>query len=114
VPGGGRFVPVMFDVKLGCFRRMMGCVMHVALGSVRVVSRCLMVSRIVMVRRLMMMSGGVFVMLCCLAMMFACFLRHGVFSSSSKVLGPAKIAPPWLASHEKSVNVRSLAAGTDK
>jgi len=70
------FVPVMFRVKLGRLRGMVGCVVKVALRGVSVVSRSLMVASFVMLRRFMMMLGGMFVVLCCLAMVFCCFLGH--------------------------------------
>jgi hypothetical protein len=67
----------MFRVTLGGFGCMVGCMVLVALCGVGMVSRSLMVTSFVMLRRFMMMPGGVFVMMCRAAMVFRCFLRHG-------------------------------------
>ena len=98
-------MPVMFRMKLGRLRRMVGCVVQVALRGVSVVSRSLMVASFVMLRRLMMMLGGMFMVLCCFAMVFSCFLRH-IFFSFSKTFGPLEAALSWLTWHEKLVNIR--------
>ena len=70
----------MFRVKLGRFCCMVGCMVQVALCGVSVVSRSQMIASFVMLRRFMMMPSGMFVVLCCFAMMFCCFLRHRVIS----------------------------------
>jgi hypothetical protein len=71
---------MVFRVKLGRFRRMMGCVVKVTLRRVSMVSRFLMVVSFMVLRRFMMMPGSMFVVLCCFAMVFRCFFGHIAFS----------------------------------
>jgi hypothetical protein len=59
--GGSRFVSVMLRVKLGRLRRMVSCVVVVALRRVSVVSCRLMVAGFVLLRRFMMILRGMFV-----------------------------------------------------
>jgi len=73
-------VAVVLGMVLGRFCRMVSCVVEVTLRRMRVVSRRLMVATVVMLCRFVVMPGGVFVVLCCLAVMFCCFLRHRIFS----------------------------------
>ena len=73
---------MVFRVQLGRFRRMMGCVVEVTLRRVSMMSRFLMVGSVMVFCRFMMMLGGMFVVLRCLAMVLCCFLGHTVFSFS--------------------------------
>jgi hypothetical protein len=67
----------MLNVLFGRFRSVMGGVMEVALGRVRMVRGGFVVTSFVMPGSLAMMSRGVLVMLGCLVMMLGCFLGHG-------------------------------------
>jgi hypothetical protein len=71
---------VVFDVVLGCFRRVMRGVVEVPLSGVRVVRGRLVVALFVMCCRFAMMARRVFVVFRCLMMMLCRLLRH---SSSS-------------------------------
>ena len=71
---------MVFRVQLGRFRRMMGCVVEVTLRRVSMMSRFLMVGSVMVFCRFMMMLGGMFVVLCCFAMVFCCFFGHIAFS----------------------------------
>ena len=73
---GRALVSVMFEVKFRCLRRMVGSVVQVSVGGVRVVRGAQMVAGLVMLRGFMMMPGGMFIMFCCFAMVLCCFLRH--------------------------------------
>ena len=67
---------MFFYVSLGCFSRVMRCVMMVPLGCVCVMGRGFVVPTVMMFRRLAMMTGGVIVVFCSLAVMFRSFLGH--------------------------------------
>jgi hypothetical protein len=89
VARGLRFLPVMRYVMLCRFRCVVGCVMHVALRGVRVMSRNFVFPVFMVCRCFAVVVRREFVMFGCLVMMLCCFLRHG--SSSSECL--AKV--PW-------------------
>lgn len=89
--GGCGLVSVMLRMKLGCFRRVVGCVVQVTLRRVRVVSCCLMVAGFVMLRRFHMMLGGLFVVMRRFVMVFRCFLRH-ICSPFLRLPGPRELA----------------------
>jgi hypothetical protein len=57
-------------------------VVRMALGGVRMMGGFVVVSRLVVLRRLRVMSGGVLVMLGSLAMVFGRVLGHGSLLSS--------------------------------
>jgi hypothetical protein len=64
---------MVLDVELGRFGCVMGGVVRVSVGRVRMVSGCLMVARFIMPggfpmvgRRVVVVFGGFEVMLCCL------------------------------------------------
>jgi hypothetical protein len=70
--GGFRLVAVMCDVQLCRFGRVVGSVVQVALSGVRVVAGSFVVARLMMPSGFAMVPSRVFVMLCCLVMMFGC------------------------------------------
>ena len=69
-----RFVPVVFNVQFCRFRCVVGGVMRVTIGCVRVVSGGLVVARLVMPGGFTMMGRCVLVVLCGLEMMLRCLL----------------------------------------
>jgi hypothetical protein len=73
---GGIGLVVGFDVGLGCFRGVMGCMLMVAMGHVRVMCCGLVLSGFKVVGGFSMVTSRVFVMLCCLVMMLCCLRRH--------------------------------------
>jgi hypothetical protein len=81
----------MFCVKLGGFCRVVGGMVQVTLRHVSVVSCCFVVVSFMMFGRFVMVPNGMFVMFCCLAMVFCCFLGHIAFSSG-RSLGPRETA----------------------
>jgi hypothetical protein len=66
----------MFGMQLCRFAGVMGCVLCVALRSVRMMCSGLMVAGFVVFPSFAMMACCVFVMFCCLRVMVRCFLRH--------------------------------------
>jgi hypothetical protein len=73
---GGVGLAVVFDVGLGCFRGMMGCMLMVALGSVCVMCCGFVFPGFVVGSGFFVVTGRVLMMLCCLAMVLCCLLRH--------------------------------------
>ena len=67
---------MVFDVQFRCFRRVVGCVVGVALRRVRVVSGRLVVAMLVVSCRIAMVLGRKFVMLGSLVVMLRRLLRH--------------------------------------
>lgn len=59
------------------FFGVMGSVVEVPLGDVRLMTRFFMFAGLMVFGGGAMVSGGAFVVLCCLAMMFCCFFGHG-------------------------------------
>ena len=78
----------MFHVEFGGLRGMVDCVVQVTLRGVGVVGRGLMTSSLVVLCRLVVMPGGMFVVLCCFAMVFGSFFGHRSFSFL-RMLGPS-------------------------
>ena len=110
--GSRCLVPMMFCVELGGFRRVMGCVVKVTLRRVSMVSRFLMVGSFMVLRRFLMMFGGMFVMLCCFAMVFRCFFGHIAFSfrrfcRPRGAVGPEEPALLWLRGYEGTMNTQA-------
>jgi hypothetical protein len=66
----------MLDVKLRCFRRMVGCMGMMPVRGVRVMRCRLVVTGLVVPRRFTMVLRGMLVMLCCFMVMMRCFLGH--------------------------------------
>ncbi|MGB7437348.1 MAG: hypothetical protein WBR26_18465 [Candidatus Acidiferrum sp.] len=71
VGGLGGFA-VVFDVSLGRFRRVVGGMVVMAIGSVSVMSREMMVTCLMVPRGFAMMSSRVVVMFGCFTMMLCC------------------------------------------
>jgi hypothetical protein len=69
---------VVFDVRLGCFRRVMRCMRVMAVGQVRVVPCQFVAAGFVVPCGFLMVARCVFVVLCCLMMMFRCLLGHEI------------------------------------
>ena len=72
-----RFVPVVLDVELGRFRRVMSGVMGVPVRRVSVVSRRLVIAGFVVPGGFAMVVCRLLVVLCCLMMMARCLFGHG-------------------------------------
>jgi hypothetical protein len=70
------FVPVMLDMLLRRFRRVMRRMVEVTLSGVRVMRRHLVIALFVVRRRFAVMTRRVFVMFRCLVVMFCRLLRH--------------------------------------
>jgi hypothetical protein len=68
--------------RFACVMRRM---MRVTVRRVGVVRGFFVIPRVVVLCRLLMMSGGVFVMLSSLAMMLCSFLRHAFLLSSRRI-----------------------------
>jgi hypothetical protein len=66
----------MLHVLLSGFGGVMGCVMQVALGGVRVVRGAFVIAGFMVLGGLAVMTGGMLVMLGCLMMVLGCFLGH--------------------------------------
>ena len=71
---------MLFNMVLGCFFFMMLSMQVVTVCHMGMVRRLLMVTSGIMLRRLSVMSGRMFVMLCCLRMMFRALFAHRRFS----------------------------------
>jgi hypothetical protein len=67
---------VVFDVGLGCFRGVMGCMLMMTMGHVRMMCCCLVLSGFMVAGGFSVVTSRVFVMLCCLVMMFYGLLGH--------------------------------------
>jgi hypothetical protein len=67
----------MFDVQLGCLRRVVRRVVMMAVGRVRVMCGEMMIPRFVMPRGFTVMMRGAFVMFCRTIVMLCCFSGHG-------------------------------------
>jgi len=71
----GRYgLAVIFNVRLGRFRRMVHCVFVVTAGQVRVMRCRLVPSCFVVLCGFLVVPCRVFVMLCCLVVMLCCSL----------------------------------------
>jgi hypothetical protein len=82
---------VVFDVRLGGFRGVMGCVLVVTIGKVRVMRCGLVLTGFVVASGLSMVTGRVLVMLCRFVVMFGC-LFGPVFPPASRDIGePANL-----------------------
>jgi hypothetical protein len=64
------FVPVMLDVQLRRFGRVMGCMVQMSLSCMGVVGGLFVVSSLVMFRGVTMVPAGMFQVLSSLVMMF--------------------------------------------
>lgn len=73
-------MPVMFGMELGCLGGVVRRVVQMTLGRVRVVRRGLVVFALVVCGSLAMVTGRMFVVFRCFAMMLCRFLGH-IFSS---------------------------------
>jgi hypothetical protein len=77
-------VTVVFDVKLCRFRRVMGCVVRVALRRVRVVGGRFVVALLVVPRRVPMVLGRELVVLGSLVVMLRRLLGHSTLQTFRK------------------------------
>jgi hypothetical protein len=66
----------MFDVQLGCLRGVVGRMVMMAVGRVRVVCGEMMIPRFVMPRGFTVMMRGAFVMFCRTIVVLCCFSGH--------------------------------------
>jgi hypothetical protein len=69
-------MPVMLGMELRRFRRVMRCVRMVSMSSMRVVRRCLVVTRLVLPRGFPVVPRGMLMVLCCFVVMMRCFVGH--------------------------------------
>ena len=67
---------VVLDVGLGCFGGMMGCMLMVAMGHLRVMCRGLVLSGFMVAGGFSVVTSRVFVVFRCLVMMVCCLCRH--------------------------------------
>jgi hypothetical protein len=82
---------VVFDVCLGGFRGVMGCVLVVTIGKVRVMRCGLVLTSFVVASGLSMMTGRMLMVICCFGVMFDCLFGH-VFPPASRDIGePANL-----------------------
>jgi hypothetical protein len=77
-------VTVVFDVELRRFRRVVGCVMRVALRGVRVVSGRFVIALLVMPGRVPVMLGRELVVFRSLVMMLCRLLGHSTLQTFRK------------------------------
>jgi hypothetical protein len=76
-PSAVSFMPVVFHVQLGRFRRVMRRMLRVSVSRMCVMSRRFVIARFVMLCRLAVMLCCAVVVLCRFVMMLRRFLRHG-------------------------------------
>ena len=88
---GGVGFGVMFDVGLGCFRGVMRCMLLVAMGHMRVMCCCLVLSGFMVASGFPVVTSRVFVMLCCLVMMLCCLLGHNFPPTGRKWRRPVNL-----------------------
>src|SRR5262249_6046100 len=84
---------VVLHVRLGRLRRVMRCLQPVPMRSVRVMGRLLVSPRLVVLRRFLVMTGGVLEVFGGLLVMFRSLLRHGVLLCLRRGVpsGPARV-----------------------
>jgi hypothetical protein len=78
----------MFGMKLSRFGGMVRRMMRMSVRRMRVVGRRFVIATLVMFRGLSMMLRRVFMVLCCLMVMFYRLLRHSASSQCSFVPQP--------------------------
>ena len=70
---GRQGLAVIFDMRLCCFSSVVGCVLMVSMSQMRVMRSCLVFPCFMVLCGFLVVSRRMFVMLCCLVMMFCCF-----------------------------------------
>jgi hypothetical protein len=96
---------VVFDVGLSCFRGMMSCMLMVAMGHVRVMCCCLVLSGFMVAGGFSVVTSRVFVMLCCLVMMICCLFGHNFPPTGRDCKRPSEFAVTRRLSH-RIINAR--------
>jgi len=74
-----RFMSVMFHMRLCRFSSVVGCVVQMSLSRMCVVSRQLMIPRLMMLCGFAVVLAGMLQMVGCFVMMLCCLPRHSQF-----------------------------------
>jgi hypothetical protein len=74
--GGASNLAVVLGVSFGSFRGVMGSVMMMAVGDMRVMSGQVVIAGFMVARGFAMMAGCVFMMFGCFQVMLNCFSGH--------------------------------------
>jgi hypothetical protein len=97
----------MLDVLLCRLRSVVGSMVQMTLGGMRVMGRYFMVAGFVMLCGFAMMASCMFVVFGRLVMMFCRLLGHVSSLEFGAGLAPGRLRPRWLRRRQKTVNGRS-------